>query len=336
MLWYDKHMDNANTPSHTTEAPQPTPPVTPLPKTKLGRSWQLVKHSWAVTTRNSSFVRVQLLGMLLGIAVFAALLLLSFIALVGFVSISGQTLATESGETSLATQIFFMAGAAIFLFTSVTMTTYVSVAMSYGALRVFGGNQITAKECFRAANARLKSIVSFSLVTATVGFVLDQIGRRVPFVASIAVRLVGAAWNIATMFAVPLIASRTEPIDGISVVRESARTLKQIWGESLVTQLGVGLVAGIVIITTVLGGMVLSFVMTATLSINPVWMIVATIILLVALSIIFSILGVIVQTALFYYAKTGQAPAHFSPQLLNSVVVAKHKPQTPANPSTLS
>lgn len=326
-------MNTVNTAPQTTETPQPA--TAPLPKTKMGRSWQLVKHSWEVTTHNSSFVRIQLLGILLGLVAFIVFILLGSIALVSFISLSGQSLAAESNK-SLSIELFFMAGIAAFLLVSVTVNTYVSVAMSYGALRVFDGNQITAKECFKAANMRFKSIVSFSLVTATVGFILDQIGRRVPFIASIATRLVGAVWNIATMFAIPLIASRTEPISGIAAVRESARTLKQIWGESLTIQLGIGLAATIVVIATLISSVVISFIMVTALSVNPIWMALATIVLLVIISIIFSIFGVIIQTALFYYAKTGQAPIYFSPQLLDNLITAKSRSQSPVNPSTLS
>lgn len=322
-------MDNSSTPTTTPYLPQPTPnqpvpPTTPLPKTKLGRSWQLVKHSWSVMTHNGSFIRLQIIGALMGFLLMLSFGLIAFAAMMGiFFATGGTAIVNSEDSTSLVVELLTLGLTALFIFTTVTVTNYISVAMSYGALRVFGGNPITAKECLRAANLRLKSILSFSFITASVGFLLDQLGKRVPFIASIAVRLVGAAWNIATMFAIPLIASRTEPVSGLTAVRESATTLRQIWGESLISKVSVGVIGAIILVLTITGGLFFSFTFAAALNVSPIWPVIITILVNIGLIAIFSILAVIVQTALFYYAKTGQAPAYFSAEILNTIIEPK-------------
>ena len=74
-----------------------------------------------------------------------------------------------------------------------TFSTYVMVALSYGALRVFAGEKVTVGECFKAANRRLGSIASFGVIGGSVGFVLQLLEERLSLFGKIAIWLVGAA-----------------------------------------------------------------------------------------------------------------------------------------------
>jgi hypothetical protein len=54
------------------------------------------------------------------------------------------------------------------------------------------------------------------------------------------VGLIGVAWTLATFLVVPVLVARD--LGPIDAVKESARMLKQTWGENLVGNLGIGLV----------------------------------------------------------------------------------------------
>ena len=102
--------------------------------------------------------------------------------------------------------------------------------------------------------------------------------------------------------------------------------MKKSWGVSIIITVGVGLASSLIFLAIFAVGTVLMVALAsafemAGLGIGFVLMMLA----FVAVAILFSTLGAIVNVALYQYATTGKAPMSFSPALLQSVI--EQKPQ---------
>ena len=137
------------------------------------------------------------------------------------------------------------------------------------------------------------------------------------------------------MFVPAIIASRSDRLSGLQLVRKSAEMLKNLWGESLVVAISVGLAGFIMILGAFAGGALFSVIMTEVLGGAGLGLGIAlTFITLIILSIIISTLGTIANTALYYYATHGRAPSIFSQNLLQSMVEQRKKRKKPQEPVT--
>jgi uncharacterized protein DUF6159 len=135
---------------------------------------------------------------------------------------------------------------------STIASTYCNVALVRMAQARFEGRRCGARDGFRAANRRLGAIVAWSLLAVGVGAVLNWIAEKVPFAGALASWVAGAAWSLATMFAVPVLA--LEDAGARDAARRSAEIFRARWGEGIAGTVTVGFVT---IVATVPGALML-------------------------------------------------------------------------------
>jgi Family of unknown function (DUF6159) len=80
---------------------------------------------------------------------------------------------------------------------------------------------------------RLGKIALWSLLAAGVGALLAELSSRLPDGGRIAAALVGAAWGLATLFVIPILAVRSPTPGPIAALKESVRVIRERWGESI-------------------------------------------------------------------------------------------------------
>lgn len=127
----------------------------------------------------------------------------------------------------------YYTGAALSGFGATVVSVYFQVALVIGANQRADGGEPTARSCLREARTFWKKIVAWSLVTATVGFVLQLIHDKLGFLGSVLNFVGGVAWGIATCVVVPVLV--TEDVGPVTAVRRSTRVLRDTWGTSLRT-----------------------------------------------------------------------------------------------------
>ncbi len=320
----DSHSINQ---SNSNPVQPPQAPSGELPQGKFRRSILLTKQALAAIKQDKSLVGAQIVGVIISVIVSIALITAMIAALA---AIGGDADTLNRRQVFTPQNIGYIIIFWLVVIGFIIVSTYVSVAVSYGALVVFSGKNVTVKECFAAANRRFSTIVSFSAISGTIGVALNALEERVPFFGKLALRLVGAAWSIATMFVPAAIANSAregEPrLSGIDAVKKSVGVLKKSWGVSIIVTVGVGLASSLIFLAILAAGTVLMVALAsafemAGLGIGFVLMMLA----FVAVAILFSTLGAIVNVALYQYATTGKAPMSFSPALLQSVI--EQKPQ---------
>lgn len=122
-------------------------------------------------------------------------------------------------------------------------TALVGAAM----IRLRGGDP-TVKDGFQIALSRIGPIAGWSLVSATVGLLLNMLSRNSKKkgrgLGSIISSLLGAAWNVITFLVVPVIA--VEGVGPIKAIKRSWNLLKRSWGEQIAGTLSIGLVFGLI------------------------------------------------------------------------------------------
>ncbi|HET7445897.1 MAG TPA: DUF6159 family protein [Solirubrobacterales bacterium] len=188
---------------------------------KMDRGWRLTKASWALIRRDPTMVSIALMGAGCGLAGAAAIFYFS-----GYFSSSTHSRA----DLALATVI------AIYPMTF--LSVFFNVALVGAASASFDGRPIGVREALGISWSRVGRIAQWSLLAAGVGLVLEQIASRIPGAGRLASWLLGAAWSLATIFAVPLLAF--EGAGPIETAKRSVHMIKSKWGEGITGLVSIG------------------------------------------------------------------------------------------------
>ncbi len=182
------------------------------------------------------------------------------------------------------------------------------VSCAYAGLR---GERMTFGEGVAEAAKRIPAIFGWTLISATVGLVLQMISERVGIIGKIVVAILGGAWSLITFFVIPVMV--VEHGSPIAAIKKSGSLLKRTWGENLIGSAGLGLifflyalVPVVAIVLSAFTGNLYLILISVALSV-VYWIILAT----VAAS-----LNGIFRTALYLYAETGQVPQAYTAEML--------------------
>jgi hypothetical protein len=195
---------------------------------RLSRSLELAKASFAVVRADRELMLLPVMS------VFALLVILGSLAVP--VALLGGFDTAASAESNPAS----MLGALVFYVASYFVALFFNAALVGAAMiRMDGGNP-TLGDGLRIAWARKGRILGYALIAATVGLILRMVEERIGWLGAIVIKLVGAAWAVATFLVVPVLV--TSDVGPLSAVKESATLLKSTWGENLIGNFGLGLV----------------------------------------------------------------------------------------------
>jgi hypothetical protein len=147
--------------------------------------------------------------------------------------------------------------------------------------------------------------------------VIRKLEERFGFVGRFIVGLIGLAWSVASVFAIPVIVQEPVTANPLDILRKSAGTIKKTWGESLIGYLGMNMGIGLVLLASlvilVMGG-VLSYFIT-----SPWPLVMSGITWVVGLflfSYLANIAGLIYQCGLYLYASSGAVPTDYTPEMM--------------------
>jgi hypothetical protein len=211
----------------------------------IGRSFRLIKESYRLLRQDP-----ELIWLTVGSLVAVGLLV---VFLGGFgLSVGAVDTDTETVNVSA----FVLVGIGYFVASFIII--YFQVALVAAVMHRIDGGDPDLSYAISQANHRLGAIVVWSLIAATVGLILkalegaarDSQGGVGGIVAVILVSLLGFAWSLMVFFVIPVIVA--ENVNGIEAIRRSTSTLKSKWGEAIIGNQGIGLIAFLAIL--VLGG----------------------------------------------------------------------------------
>lgn len=182
----------------------------------------------------------------------------------------------------------------------------------------FSGQNLSLNDGINNANKNLGKIFLWSLISATVGVLLQIIADKSKIVGKIIVSLLGAAWAILTYFSLPsLIIGQKSVTDSF---KESASVIRKTWGETIIVNFGVGLFFGLIIFLAII--ISIGIVVIAPTKLVFILVVTLFVIFLIAITIISSTLSSIFKLALYEFAITGNVPQGFTPDLVRGAVRA--------------
>ncbi len=210
-----------------------------------------------------------------------------------------------------------------YYFANYFVIVFFNSALVACAMIRFRGGVPTVGAGMHAARERLAPIAAWALLAATVGVLLKMIAERVGFVGRIVISLLGMAWTVGSYFVVPvLVVEKTGPIDAF---KRSIAILKKTWGESIVGNLGLGLI--VILSTLVLLALVGIITIVVALNVGGWGVVFAGLALMVLIIILAALVGsalnAIVLSALYLYVTEGKVPEAFTGARLEQAFVAK-------------
>jgi hypothetical protein len=182
---------------------------------RIARSWRLSRVAWDIVRSDRTILVLAVVS-----TVFAVAGLALVYDVAGF--FSGHR---NRGGTNFALVTL------IFSFPLTFVSVFFNTAIAAAAASVLEGQRLSLREALAVPVRRLGQVALWSLLTSVVGVVIAQVAQRLPLVGNLIVRAVGLSWSVATLFAVPILA--TEGCSAGDCLRRSARLVKKRWGEGI-------------------------------------------------------------------------------------------------------
>lgn len=196
--------------------------------------------------------------------------------------------------------------------------TFCNVAFYHETLRAFAGEAVSLRRGWQFAFSRIGAILCWSLLAGTVGLIIRSIEERLGWLGKLVTGLVGTAWSVAAVFAIPVIVRRRDN-NPLAVLRDSAAMLKRTWGEALVGFVGLQLAA-----LLLLGAMLIAILATVALSALlhlgwfPGMLLVSGVLGMIVVGALVSVATDVFRCALYVYASEGVVPQPYTAELLNA------------------
>jgi hypothetical protein len=275
---------------------------------RFQRSFRLLSQSLAIIRSDRSLLWFPVLSAVFTVIAVAIVLVPAAVLL----------LPSATADSAHTWPMLVVAGLAGYAATAVA--TYFNVALVSCAARSFHGEDTSAGEGMRAANARLGSILLWALIASLVGMVIRAVEQRAGL-GSIVARLLGAGWAIATYFVIPVLVF--EQVGPADAVRRSIATVRRSWGESLIGNVGLG-IATFLLALPLIGVGLLGAALVGASPAAGVGLLVVAAGLGVVLLVVSSAMGQIYKTAVYLYAETGEI-AGYSSELLEGAFRDKRR-----------
>ena len=280
---------------------------------RIAASRQIAKDSWAVLRRESDLVAIPILSFVCTLATMAVVGLGVWASLEE--STTDAAVAASTGTTTEldVTPLTVVVGIVGYLLITVVVTFF-AAAMVAGAHEALTTGSTSLGRALRGAGRRIGPIIGWSLLTGTVGLVIQAVQERLGPFGDVVMSLVGAAWNIVTWLAVPVVV--VEGTGPFPSLKRSAELFKRTWGENLVAQGGLGLLTflAVLAIVVVCGAIAVAI---------PLLGIGLGVLAIGATLVVMSALGGIFRTALYLYAADGVVADGYSRPALESAFRVK-------------
>lgn len=202
---------------------------------KFSRSWEIFKASAAVLRDDKKLVIFPLV---------------STVAAMGLVAAFGLVYwwwgSVEYAARGELTSYTPYALGFVFCFAAYLVIVFFNTALVAVATADMDGREPTITDGLRFAWSKIGTIIGYVSIAATVGVLLNFLEERLGAVGALIMGLADVAWTVATFLVVPVLVNRN--IGPLDAVRESARLLKETWGENIIANGGMGLVFSILYI----------------------------------------------------------------------------------------
>jgi hypothetical protein len=263
----------------------------------FGRSIALLKNTWQVLTMDKELLLFPVMSGLVTI-----LIVLTFILPVLFMGFMG--------DISWFGPVVWILILFLFYFVSYAVVIFFNTGLIACAAIRFSGGDPTVRDGIRFALAHLGKILSYALVAATVGLILNLFSRRSGLIGKLIIAFIGVIWSLATFLVIPVMVFEEKGV--FEAIQGSWNLLKKTWGENIIVNFGLGILfipPIFLMVATIFS------VMTGNLSLVMV-LLAFTVIAFVIAGILHATLQGIFIAALYLFATTGKETGYIRSDLI--------------------
>lgn len=270
---------------------------------RFKRSWYLFRASLHVLNQDRELLVFPLLSGLATLTIIATFV-------IPLIWVSTETVAQSSGSGWFAYASLFA-----FYLVSYFITYYFNTAVVSCAIYRMKGGDPDLKGGFRAATARIRQILGWALISATVGIILKHIQSKSNSIGTLIASAAGIAWSVASYLVIPImVMEKMGPLDAL---KESGQLVRKTWGEQVVGNIGFGVFFSLILLPMfVIIPMLVAFD-------NVVWYFIGISVLVIYItlvSLVHSTLLSIFQAALYLYAREDYVPEGYDRTVLRESV----------------
>ena len=216
-------------------------------------------------------------------------------------------------------------GGVFAVFAASVVSIYFQAALVIGANERADGGDPTLSSVLAQAWTHRRRILSWAVLTTTVGAAIRALEQRLGILGSILGFLGGIAWAVASFLVVPVVIA--EDLGPIAAVKRSAELIRQTWGTGLRTTLRFAVIQ-ILLFLPILAVGVLGVVLIATGTVSGVGtgivLVVAAVLALPALAMVMSAVSSYARALIYRYA-TGRPVPGIDPALFAGVFRARRR-----------
>lgn len=278
----------------------------------IGNTWQITKLSWKVLQLDRELIFFPIMGTLGAIVV--------GVIAAGVFAGTGTFDRLGSGETEF--NVVDLVVTLVAYFGGLYMVIFFNAALVAAARERLEGGDPNVMSGIRAVRGMWLAILGWTIITGTVGLILqalqsmarDNAQGVMRIVAIILVALLQTAWAYITFFVIPVLV--VERVGPISAIRRSGRLLRQSWGEQLTASFSFFLIYLLALLIVAIPVIVLIFLW-------PVGAIIVGVILGgIALASVAAMEGIF-KAALYEWVSEGKGSEWFDQQLLSNAYALK-------------
>ncbi len=283
----------------------------------FSRSWKITKLSFDVIMKDKELLLFPLLAGIFSILFMVTMLFPSIIT--SFMNGSGQSYGI------MEYLIFFITYLGLAF-----IATFFNVCVVYTTKIRFGGGNATFWESINFARSKITLILTWSIIVATIGLILrlidnlaERAGKSGRLVLNILTSFLGMMWSIITIFVVP--AMVYHDLKPMGAIKQSIKTLKTTWGESLIRYFGLGMIEFLFFLLGIIVTFILFFVLAGLGTTGIIAAIVIAVLYFLGVILVFNVANTIFNTALYVYADTGKIPEGFNPEIMQNAFKSGNK-----------
>ena len=279
----------------------------------IGNTWQITKLSWKVLQLDRELIFFPIMGTIGAIIVGA----------VAAGVFAGTGTFDRLGNTSDAEfNVVDLIIALVAYFGALYMVIFCNAALVAAARERLEGGDPNIMSGIRAVRGMWLAILGWTLITGTVGLVLqalqgvarDSNNGVLRIVGMILVAILQTAWAYITFFVIPILV--VERIGPIAAIRRSGRLLRQTWGEQLTSSFSF-------FIIYLIAALIVAIPVVALVFIAPVAAIIVGVILGgIAIASVAAMEGIF-KAALYEWVSEGKGSEWFDRQILSNAYALK-------------
>jgi hypothetical protein len=273
----------------------------------FSRSWGLTKTTFRIIGQDKELLLFPLIAFVLSVGWIAAML----IPTIGVQISREETI--EWNAVEIAVSFITYLGLAF-------IATFGKFCVAFTTKTRLEGGNASFGESIGFAFRRLRQILAWSVIVATVGLILRSIDRAseksggaAAAVLSVLRSFLELAWNVVTLFVVPsMVYANHGPVDAL---KDSVSVLKQRWGESLVKHLGFGMIQFLVMLA---GGLVTAGLFFLMHEGQLIWVPIGfLVVFVIGTALVFSVADTVFYVALYEYAVRDRVPRGWDQEFMD-------------------